>query len=85
MHQEAKDELRTRLKLTVLEYASHFGVQETCREFNIPRSSFYRWKVQYKHEGPTGLARKRPIAHIHPRKTAPEVIEKSLNCEKPIK
>ena len=44
MHQEAKEELRVRLKLVVLELAHHFGVTKACREFNLPRSTFYRWK-----------------------------------------
>jgi len=78
MHPEAKEELRRRLKLTVLEYAKYVGVTEACREFNVPRSTFYRWKQTYEHEGQAGLYRKKPIAHHHPRKTAPEVVGKIL-------
>ena len=78
MHPEAREELSLRLKLTVLEYAKYFGVTEACREFNVPRSSFYRWKQSYEQEGRAGLSRKKPIAYSHPRKTAPEVIEKIL-------
>jgi transposase InsO family protein len=78
MHPEAREELSIRLKLTVLEYAKYFGATEACREFNVPRSSFYRWKQTYEHEGRAGLARKKPIAYHHPRKTAPEVVEKIL-------
>jgi len=51
MHQEAWEELRVRLKLVVLELASHLGVTKACREFNIPRSSFYRWKQKYEKAG----------------------------------
>jgi len=78
MHPEAREELSIRLKLTVLEYAKYFGATEACREFNVPRSSFYRWKQTYEHEGRAGLYRKKPIAYSHPRKTAPEVVEKIL-------
>ena len=78
MHPEAREELSVRLKLTVLEYAQYFGATKACREFNVPRSSFYRWKQTYEHEGQAGLYRKKPIAHSHPRKTAPEVVEKIL-------
>jgi transposase InsO family protein len=78
MHQEAREELSIRLKLTVLEYAKHFGVTEACREFNVPRSTFYRWKQSYEHEGRAGLYRKKPIAYHHPCKTAPEVVGKIL-------
>jgi transposase InsO family protein len=82
MHQEARAELRIRLKLTVLEYANHFGVIKACREFNIPRSTFYRWKEKYDHEGQSGLYRKKPVAYSHPRKTAPEVVEKILELRR---
>ena len=51
MHQEAKNALRIRLALAVLEYARHFGVTEACREFNVPRSTFYRWKQSYELDG----------------------------------
>ena len=78
MHPEAREELQIRLKLTVLEYAKYFGATEACREFNVPRSSFYRWKQSYEQEGRAGLYRKKPIAYSHPRKTAPEVVEKIL-------
>jgi transposase len=78
MPPEAREALSIRLKLTVLEYAKYFGVTEACREFNIPRSSFYRWKQAYEHEGRSGLYRKKPVAYHHPRKTAPEVVGKIL-------
>ena len=48
MHKEAKEELRVRLKLVVLEFADQLGVTKACREFNIPRASFYRWKQKYE-------------------------------------
>ena len=59
MHPEAREELRSRLKLTVLEYATYFGATEACREFSVPRSLFYRWKHSYEQEGQAGLHRKR--------------------------
>ena len=78
MHPEAREELNVRLKLAILEYSKYFGATEACREFNVPRSTFYRWKQTYEQEGRTGLYRKKPVAHSHPRKTAPEAIEKIL-------
>ncbi len=78
MHKETREELRVRLKLVVLEYAKHFGVTKTCREFSVPHSTFYRWKEKYDHEGRSGLYRKKPVAHSHPRKTPSEVVEKIL-------
>jgi transposase InsO family protein len=82
MHPEAREELRLRFKLTVLEYAKHFSVTETCREFEIPRSTFYRWKQSYNQEVRVGLERKKPVAYSHPRKTSPEVIGKILELRR---
>jgi len=42
MHKEAREDLRVRFKLTVVEYANLFGVTKTCREFNVPLSTFYQ-------------------------------------------
>jgi hypothetical protein len=42
MHKEAREELEVRFKLVVLDFASHIGVTKACREFNVPRSTFYR-------------------------------------------
>jgi transposase InsO family protein len=78
MHKETREELRVRLKLVVLDLAQHLGVTKACREFNVPRSSFYRWKQKYEKEGRSGLYRARPIAYRHPRRTPPEVVEKIL-------
>ena len=78
MHKEAKEELRVRFKLVVLEYANHVGVIKGCGEFNVARSTFYNWNQKYDNEGRSGLYRKKPIAHSHPRKTPPETVEKIL-------
>lgn len=82
MHKEAREALRVRFKLTVLEYAKHTDVTKACKEFNVPRSSFYRWKQKYDGEGRSGLYRKKPIANRHPRKASPEVVEKILEIRR---
>jgi len=82
MHKEAKEELRLRFKLMILDYASHFGPTETCREFEVPRSSFYEWKKAYKRDGVAGLKRKKPIAHSHPRKLSQDVVDKILHIRR---
>ena len=74
MHKEAKEELRIRLKLVVLELAHHFGATKSCREFNIPRSSIYRWKQKYDKEGQSGLYRERLVVYSHPCKPSPEAV-----------
>ena len=78
MHKEAIEEFDVRFKLFVLDLAEDSSVTRICREYNVPRSSFYRWKKRYDQEGPSGLYRKKPIAYNHPRKTPPEVIAKIL-------
>src|SRR5690349_717184 len=78
MHPEAEEELRVRLKLIVLEFAQDWGVTKACREFEVPRSSFYRWKQKYEKAGQAGLYRERPVAYHHPSRTPPEVVEKIL-------
>ena len=44
MHKEAREELDVRFKILILDLTEHTSVTKTCREFNVPRSSFYRWK-----------------------------------------
>jgi len=68
--------------LVVLELASHMGVTKICKEFDVPRSTYYRWKKKYDQEGRSGLYRKKPIAHNQPHKTPPDVIEKILELRK---
>ena len=82
MHKDAKEELRVRLKFVVLEYAKLLGATKACRGFDVPRSSFYRWKKKYEAEGPSGLYRKKPIPLSHPQKTPPEVVGKILEIRK---
>ncbi len=68
MHKEAREELRLRFKLLVLEWASHFGITETCREFEVAKSTFYEWKNAYKRDGVAGLKRKdKPCCDHHGR------------------
>jgi transposase-like protein len=61
MNQEAREELRVRFKLAVLEYANHVGVTKACREFSAPHSTYYDWKQKYAHEGRAGLYRRKPV------------------------
>ena len=82
MNKETKEELKVRYMLVVLELACQLGVTKTCKEFDVPRSTYYRWKKKYDEEGRSGLYRKKPIAHNQPHKTPPEVIEKILELRK---
>lgn len=40
MHKEAREEMRVIFRLAVLEYAKDCSVTQTCRDFQVPRSSF---------------------------------------------
>lgn len=80
MLKEVKEELAVRRKLLILEYAREVGnVAKACRYFEAARSAFYKWKKAFAVEGRDGLARKKPIAHHHPRELSPEVVEKVFN------
>ena len=77
MNQEVKDVLNQRRKLFILEYAETIGnATNACREYNIPRSTFYDWKKAYDKEGNAGLLRKKPVAKSHSRKLKQSVVDK---------
>ena len=79
MNKEVKDAFVLRRKLLVLEMARVTGkAAGTCREFEVPRSTFYTWKKAYEREGKAGLIRKKPIAYHHPRQISLEAVEKIL-------
>ena len=78
MNKKDREELDVRFKIVVLDFADAFSVTKSCREFNVARSTFYRWKQKYDKEGRFGLYRKKPIAYNHPCKTDHEIIDKIL-------
>jgi len=80
MKKEVKEALRIRFKMVVLEYAKLSGnAAKACREFEVNRSTFYKWKKAFDQEGRTGLIRKKPIARSHPRQLSCEVVEKIID------
>ena len=80
MQKEVREVLRTRFKLVVLEYAREIGsATKACREFEVPRSTFYEWKKAFDKEGKAGLVRKKPVALNHPRKLAQDVVDQILH------
>jgi transposase len=62
----------------VLQIAARAGVRKICREFNVPRSTFYEWKSRFDQEGKAGLYRKKPVAFTHPRQTDSVTVQKIL-------
>jgi transposase InsO family protein len=80
MNSEVRDALAARRKLAVLQYAQGIGsVKKACRDFGVPRSSFYEWKKAYSEGGREGLLRKKPVARSHPRQIPPEYVEKIIH------
>jgi len=80
MNKEVQEILKMRWKRAMLEYAEGIGnIQKACKEFNIHRSAFYKWKKAYKKEGFEGPRRKKPIPYSHPRKISMEVVNKVLD------
>ena len=69
-----------RYKRVVLEYAAGIGNDaKACREFEVRRSTFYRWKKAFAEQGTAGLLRKRPVARSHPRQLSGDVVEKVIH------
>ncbi len=61
----------------VSEFARDCGEDaEAYKLFNVPHSTFYRWKQVYAAKGEAGLRRKKPVAYHHPRQVPTEVVEK---------
>ena len=69
-----------RKRKVVLKYARGCGSDaKSYRCFEVPKSTFYRWKRAFEKEGEAGLVRKKPVAMSHPRQLGPEAVEKVLH------
>ena len=83
---EVRDAFRVHYKWTVLEYSQACRtITQACREFGVPRSTFYDWKKAYDEGGKAGLARKKPIAINHPKSLSQDVVDKILELRKTYK
>jgi transposase InsO family protein len=83
MEKALAEALVIRRKMFVVQFASGArNKSKECREFGVPRSSFYRWKRAFEKEGIEELIRKKPIAKRHPRQLASEVVEKILHLRR---
>ena len=52
MNKEAKEYLRLRFKIMVLNYAQAIGnISKACRTFNVTKTSFYKWKRAFDEGG----------------------------------
>ena len=56
MNKEAREYLAAHRKWVILEYAKGIGNnKKACREFGVPKSTFYEWKKAYAKGGKAGL------------------------------
>jgi len=86
MQKKVNEILKIRFKWIVLEFAREIGsVTKACREFDVPRSTFYEWKKAYDKEGKAGLARKKPIAINHPGSLKQDVVDQILDLRQTYK
>jgi transposase len=86
MQEEVREAFRVHYKWTVIEYAKICRtVAKACREFEVPRSTFYDWKKAFDKEGKAGLARKKPIARNHPRQLSKDAVDKILHLRQEYK
>lgn len=80
---EIRAYLRFQKKLIILKHVKEFkSVSKTLAEFNIPRSTYYKWKSAFDKDGEKGLMRKHPVAHNHPNRIKEEVVDKVLSLRK---
>ncbi len=70
-------------KLSVLKYVEEWkSVNKTLKLFEVPKSTYYKWKKAYDSNGENGLLRKHPVAYNHPKKISEPVINKILDLRK---
>jgi len=80
MNKEVREALEVDRRFRILKYIlSGKKILSECRDFGIPKSTFYRWKAAYEKEGKEGLFRKKPVAKSHPRQIPPGYVEKILH------
>jgi transposase InsO family protein len=81
IEKSANEVIAAKRKANLIEYItkSRHSVFQECKDFKIPRSTFYEWKKKYELHGNAGLVRKRPIAYNHPNKISQRVIDKVLD------
>ncbi len=86
MQKEVREAFLVQFKWSVLQFAKGNRTDaKAYRAFNVPKSTFYGWKRAFEKEGKAGLARKKPIAHNHPRSLKQEVVDQILELRQTYK
>jgi transposase InsO family protein len=80
---DVKAYLSYQKKLVILKtIQKHGAVRKTLKGFNIPRSTYYKWKKAFDLGGETALLRKHPVAYNHPNMIKPEVVDLVVKLRK---
>lgn len=76
------DILQQRRKLLVLKLMSHEkNISKACKEFEIPRSTYYEWKSRHKKHGDKGFLRIKEDREYQPR-IGSDIVDKILEIRK---
>ena len=86
MEKEIRDAFLVHFKWSVLQFAKGDRTDaKAYRDFNVPKSTFYGWKRAFEKERKAGLARKKPIAHNHPKSLKQDVVDQILELRQTYK
>jgi len=81
MDRQAQRDIRR--KLNCLRFAQERGSNVlACRKFGVSKSSFYRWKANYREKGEAGLINSRPCPENPALRTPVKIAEKILHLRR---
>lgn len=70
-------------KLKILNHAKlHGNIRKTCRYYGISKSSFYKWRSNYRKDGENGLINKKPCPENLKLRTPKPIEEKIIHLRK---
>jgi transposase-like protein len=72
-----------KFKRLVLDLAEGLGSDaKSYREFNVSKSTFYKWRKMFREKEVSGLIPRKPIAKSHPRQLSADTVEKIIELRK---
>ena len=79
----ANEILRVRRIIFILKFIENSkNITKECKEFEISKTTYYKWRKRYLEGGREALFRMKPIAHSHPNRLSQEAVEKILELRK---
>lgn len=83
VEKKAKEILRIRRIIFILKFIEESkNITQECKEFEISKTTYYKWKNRYNEGGKEALYRKKPIARSHPNQLTKKTVEKILELRK---